>query len=247
LAQQLRETVERFQSTTDFYTMDIEDASNVELIASWSILNVPAFVIFQDTKQVAVIWMGQETVEQFRNRVEECLGKAAEGTPIERRLDIHPGEAMASGIAEQIHGLGERRPGGEHRSREMIEAIDASLMMLFTAVKDRNQRPGVSQNHGRRLRDAAWREAARRDRARRKAAPVSRARPPALLTAPMTGASRSLSDSSNTSAQRRATASRMKADSDTAKARAARASWAWSWESNRTLFMGGSVLHLSLV
>jgi hypothetical protein len=94
LAQQLRETVERFQSTTDFYTMDVEDASNVELIANWSLLNVPAFVIFRDTKQVAAIWMGQETVEQFRNRVEECLGKAADGTPVARRLDIHPGEGI---------------------------------------------------------------------------------------------------------------------------------------------------------
>src|SRR5688500_12584713 len=61
LAQQLRETVERFHSTTDFYTMDTEDASNVELIASWSILNVPAFVIFRDTKEVATIWMHRET------------------------------------------------------------------------------------------------------------------------------------------------------------------------------------------
>jgi hypothetical protein len=45
-------------------------------------------------KQVAAIWMSHETVEQFRNRVEECLGNAAEGKPVARRLDIHPGEGI---------------------------------------------------------------------------------------------------------------------------------------------------------
>jgi hypothetical protein len=76
LAQTMSGIIQRFESTTDFYALDIEDALNVELLTNWAILNVPAFVIFRDKKQVAAIWMQRETVEQFRNRVEDCLAKA---------------------------------------------------------------------------------------------------------------------------------------------------------------------------
>src|SRR5262245_6565022 len=77
LAQMMSETIERFESTTDFYALDIEDALNVELLTSWAILNVPALVIFRGKERVAAIWMQRETVEQFRKRVEDCLAKVS--------------------------------------------------------------------------------------------------------------------------------------------------------------------------
>lgn len=77
LAQMMPEMIDRFGSMTHFYALDIEDASNAKLLTTWAILNVPAFVIFRDKKQVAAIWMEREPVEQFRKRVEDCLAKAS--------------------------------------------------------------------------------------------------------------------------------------------------------------------------
>ena len=61
----------------DLYSMDVEHAGNVELIANWGILNVPGFVIFQDGSRVATFWIQRESVADFLQRIHDWLTNAA--------------------------------------------------------------------------------------------------------------------------------------------------------------------------
>jgi thiol-disulfide isomerase/thioredoxin len=79
-ADMLQSTMKKF--VIDVFAMDVEHASNIELIASWGITNVPAFVIFQEEIRVATLWMQLETLADFRQRVENWL----EGSPGSARL-----------------------------------------------------------------------------------------------------------------------------------------------------------------
>jgi len=76
-ADKLRLTEKRFTPVLDLYSMDVEHAGNVELIANWGILNVPAFVIFRDGSRVATFWMQRESVADFQQRIHDWLASAA--------------------------------------------------------------------------------------------------------------------------------------------------------------------------
>jgi len=84
-----------------------------------------------------------------------------------------------AGVAEQVHGLGEGWPSGQHRAGELGETVNARLVMLFTAVEDGDEGAGIGQDHRCLLANSL-----------RKARPDLLARPPRLLTLPMTGARR---------------------------------------------------------
>ncbi len=76
LARQLAHSVKRFKDTVDFYQMDIEDPINVDLIASWDIRNVPAFVVYRNSSLITALWQQLETIDQFLKRVEAILAKS---------------------------------------------------------------------------------------------------------------------------------------------------------------------------
>lgn len=75
-AQRLSLTLERFPSLV-LCTMDIEDPSNVHLMLNWKILNVPAFVIYRNRTRLATLWMEQESVPEFQQRIEKSLADAS--------------------------------------------------------------------------------------------------------------------------------------------------------------------------
>jgi hypothetical protein len=49
----------------------------------------------------------------------------------------------AAGLAEQVHRLGKRGPGGQHRAGQLGQAIDTSLMVAFAPIEEGNERPGI--------------------------------------------------------------------------------------------------------
>jgi hypothetical protein len=64
----------RYAGLIDLYAMDSENAANVDQIASWGIMNLPAFVVFRGEGWLDTLWMGGEAAE-FQQRVERCLVK----------------------------------------------------------------------------------------------------------------------------------------------------------------------------
>jgi len=71
-AQRLTQIIERFPDLA-LFAMDIENQSNIPLMADWHILNVPAFVIFRGGSRLSTLWMQGESVAEFQARIETAI------------------------------------------------------------------------------------------------------------------------------------------------------------------------------
>jgi hypothetical protein len=76
-AERLRLAAERFAPLADLYALDTQHVANAGLVASWGILNVPAFVLFRRGVREATLWMERESVAKFQERVEARLAELA--------------------------------------------------------------------------------------------------------------------------------------------------------------------------
>jgi hypothetical protein len=72
-ARELMPLVQRFATVMDFYAMDVEQSSNSKLLASWGIMNLPAFVIIRNRVPTQTFCMQSETVLGLRDRIVEWL------------------------------------------------------------------------------------------------------------------------------------------------------------------------------
>lgn len=97
----LGEIVERFGSTTDFYTVNTDEEASLELTTSWRITNVPAFVIYRDTTHVATFYMRGATVEEYRDRLNDYLASMTEEAPMTPRASFKTAAALAAQRDEQ--------------------------------------------------------------------------------------------------------------------------------------------------
>ncbi len=97
----LGEIVERFGSTTDFYTVNTDEEASLELTTTWRITNVPAFVIYRGMTHVATFYMRGATVEEYRDRVNDYLASMTEEAPIKPRASSTAVAALAAQRNEQ--------------------------------------------------------------------------------------------------------------------------------------------------
>jgi hypothetical protein len=72
-ADRLRLTAAKFGTLIDLYAINTEHGSNVDVLATWGVCNIPAFVIFRDGIRLTTICMERESVAEFQQRVDDRL------------------------------------------------------------------------------------------------------------------------------------------------------------------------------
>lgn len=60
--------------------------------------------------------------------------------PVSNEASLHPATLDATGATERVHGLGGGGPGGDQRQLELLEGLDAGLVVGLVGVDDGDRR-----------------------------------------------------------------------------------------------------------
>jgi thioredoxin-like negative regulator of GroEL len=72
-ARELGRLLEGAGGGMDVYAMDVDDESNAPFLAEWTILNVPAFVVFHQGRRLRTFYQGRESAGELRERIQHWL------------------------------------------------------------------------------------------------------------------------------------------------------------------------------
>lgn len=73
-ARELNELAPQFRGRVSFYTLDLENASNHELIKDWpELVNLPALVVFDGGQWLKTFVHAQEPVSEFARKIQLWL------------------------------------------------------------------------------------------------------------------------------------------------------------------------------